>query len=199
MFSPMASPAQLPCDGCGQLADSLHFSRRLRRLEWATRFRPIHVHALLLGGIAPQIDDEFLYNPRSSFQGEARTLLDAVPISSLGRSPEEVLADFQKLSLMLAHVLECPLDPNTSASDAHTLIEKQLPAAIARVRRSFKPKRVLLFSAALTLFAPRLTETVLGCSVFPGPFGVFFSSPQPSNEDLSAFRFALGLSNASAL
>jgi len=43
----MAVPTLLPCDGCGQPASAEHIARRLQRLEWATRFRPIHIQAPL--------------------------------------------------------------------------------------------------------------------------------------------------------
>ena len=172
----------LPCDGCGQLAGVAHISRRLQRLEWATRFRPIHIHALLLGGIAPQNDDEFLYSPHSTKQGEARIILDALQLSIHGQSPDDLLSEFQKLGLMLAHVLECPLEPNVSASDAQALLEKQLPATISRIRRSLKPKRVLLFSPDLSPLAAEISQSNLGCPVI---------LVSPAN-DLPAFRSALG-------
>jgi len=49
----MAVPTLLPCDGCGQPASAEHIARRLQRLEWATRFRPIHIQALLLAAFRP--------------------------------------------------------------------------------------------------------------------------------------------------
>ena len=76
----MAIPTILPCDGCGQLASAEHLARRLQRLEWATRFRPIHVQALLLSLAAPENDAEFLYNPEGPFAGQAAQILDALSI-----------------------------------------------------------------------------------------------------------------------
>ena len=54
---------EIICDGCGQPASSEHTARRLQRLEWATRYRPIHLHTLLLGAISPADDANFLYWP----------------------------------------------------------------------------------------------------------------------------------------
>ncbi|HXY00017.1 MAG TPA: hypothetical protein VEI54_03790 [Candidatus Limnocylindrales bacterium] len=192
----MPNPVLLPCDGCGQLVGLPHISRRLQRLEWATRFRPVHVHALLLGGIAPESDDEFLYAPQSSFQGEARSILDAVQISTEGKSPESVLSEFQRLGLALTHVLECPLDPDTSEAGMRLLMEKQLPAAIARIRRSLKPKRVLLFSPELSAVVEKLHQSHLDCQVLPPAPSIFLAAGFPAAPELEAFREALISSRA---
>jgi hypothetical protein len=191
----MVLPVHLPCDGCGQLADSQHFSRRLHRLECATRFRPLHIQTLLLGAIVPATEDEFLYTASSSFGGEARVILEAAQISTKGKSPESVLAEFQKLGLALAHVLECPLEPSTPAADAPRLLESQLPAAIARIRRSLKPKRVLLVSPDLTSMADTLRRADLGCPILPSS-GTFFLNWHPTEEELTALRMALAGANS---
>src|SRR2546429_3637145 len=81
----VSNSTDLPCDGCGQAASAEHIARRLRRLEWATRFRPVHIHTLLLGGVAPREDAEFLYAPGDEFRGEAADLLRAVGISTRGK------------------------------------------------------------------------------------------------------------------
>lgn len=195
----MPDPILLPCDGCGQLADPPHFSRRLQRLAWATRFRPVHIQALLLGGIAPKLDADFLYSPGPTFGGEARTILNAVQISTEGKSSEAVLSEFQKLGLMLTHILECPLEVSVSPAQAHALLEKQLPATSARIRRSLKPKRVLLISPDLQQLAHKLHLTDLGCAILPAPEGTFLPTPAPSESDFRAFRMALVGSHAQTL
>jgi hypothetical protein len=195
----MQTPTLLACDGCGQLAGPSHITRRLQRLEWFTRFRPLRIHALLLGGIAPQCDADFLYAPELPFQGEARAILDAVAIPLEGKSHEAVLAEFQKMGLALTHVLECPLEPGVSDSEARQLLEQHLPAAIARIRRSLRPKRILLFSPTLLPVAPKLHQTELGAQALPSSVGVFFSTGAPSTEELAAFRLAISGSNALAV
>jgi len=195
----MPNPILLPCDGCGQLADSAHISRRLQRLAWATRFRPVHIQALLLGGISPKHDSDFLYAPGSSFQGEARTILKGVQLTTEGNSPEDVLAEFQKLGLMLTHILECPLDDGVNPSQTLDLLEKQLPATLARIRRSLKPKRVLLISSDLHHLGDQLHRTDLGCPILPSPTGAFLASSDPTESDFEAFRAALTGSNAHAV
>jgi hypothetical protein len=192
----MPVPILLSCDGCGQLADPSHISRRLQRLAWASRYRPVHIQALLLGGIAPKRDSDFLYAAPTSFQGEAATILNAVQILSEGKSSESVLAEFQKRGLMLTHMLECPLEEGIYASQAQELLEKQLPATIARIRRSLKPKRILLISPDLQPMVDKLHYASLDCPVLPSPAGAFFPSSSPAESDFHAFRMALAGSNA---
>jgi len=187
----MAVPTLLPCDGCGQLASAEHIARRLQRLEWSTRFRPIHIQALLLAASAPEADSDFLYSPDSAFTGSAGILLNALGISTTGKSSEEVLADFQKRGLVLAHLLECPVESGTGPSEARALIEHHLPQALARIRRSLKPKRVLMVSPDLKPFLAQLSESALGCSVFYTFLATSSGDFASDAWELAAFRAAL--------
>jgi hypothetical protein len=187
----MAVPTLLPCDGCGQLASAEHIARRLQRLEWATRFRPIHIQALLLAASAPEVDSDFLYTPQSAFTGQAGILLTALGISTAGKSSEEVLADFQKRGLVLASLLECPIEPGTNSNEAHALLERHLPQSLARIRRSLKPKRVLVVSTDLKPFLPQLSESALGCPVFYTFFATSRGDFASEASELAAFRAAL--------
>jgi hypothetical protein len=176
----MAIPTILPCDGCGQLASGEHIARRLQRLEWATRFRPIHIQTLLLAGAAPESDDEFLYAPETRFGGLAGEVLAALEIPVTGRPHEEVLTEFQKRGLHLAYALECPVEGGSDAALKVELLERHLPHVIARVRRSLKPKRVLLLSPELHPFLAQIVESSVGCPVFYAPVA-----------DAASFRAAL--------
>jgi len=187
----MSEPLLLRCDGCGQSASPAHLARRLQRLEWTTRYRPVHVQALLLGGIAPEADAAFLYLPEGDCEGEAAKLLGALQIGGEGRAADAVLTEVQKRGLLLTHVLECPLEPGVPPAAAQQLIEKQLPAAIARIRRSLKPKRVVLFSRELAAVAGKLGEAVLGCPVFAGSYGPFWLSGSADPGDMERFREAV--------
>jgi hypothetical protein len=178
----------LPCDGCGQSASPEHFARRLQRLEWTTRYRPVHIQALLLGGIASAADADFLYSPDGFFQGEAASLLDALQIPRAGKSAEGILTEFQKRGLFLTHVLECPLEPGLTPSAAQQLLEKQLPSAIARIRRSLRPRRLVMFSSELAPLAGKLTEAALGFPVFTGPHGPFLLDSHPTASQMDEFR-----------
>jgi len=187
----MAVPTLLPCDGCGQPASAEHIARRLQRLEWATRFRPIHIQALLLAAAAPEADSEFPYSPEAPFTGLAGDLLSALSISTAGKSNDEVLADFQKRGLFLVHILECPFAPGIEATEAVDVLDRHLPQAVARVRRSLKPKRVLVLSQDLQRFLPQLSETDLGCPVVYAPLAASSSAVPPTDDEIAAFRAAL--------
>jgi hypothetical protein len=84
----MTSSIDLPCDGCGQIASAGHIARRLQRLEWTTRYRPVHIHTLFLGGVSPRKDEEFLYSPNGEFQGEAAALLEVAGVSTAGKKAD---------------------------------------------------------------------------------------------------------------
>jgi hypothetical protein len=184
----MAIPTILPCDGCGQLASAGHIERRLQRLEWATRFRPIHVQALLLAAEAPNSDAEFLYSPETRFSGIAGSILSALELPPEGRPAEEVLAEFQKRGLIFAAALECPVEHPAATPE---LLERHLPSAIARIRRSLKPKRVLLLSPEFQSFLPQLSESALGCPVFYAPLHSAPLSQCRQDNEIAAFRAAL--------
>ena len=164
----------LACDGCGQSASPEHIARRLRRLEWTTRYRPVHIGTLLLAGVSPQADEDFLY--AAQFNGEAGRLLDAVGISTTGKSAEVVLSEFQRRGLLLTHLLECPFETGQwEQQPLQDLFRKRLPQVVTRIRRSLKPKRVVLISEALAPLAARFSEVDLGCPLILDdgkPFGL---------------------------
>src|SRR6266850_4835270 len=160
----MTSSIELPCDGCGQIASTEHVARRLQRLEWATRYRPVHIHTLFLGSASPQKQGEFLYSPNGEFQGEAGTLLEAAGISTAGKTAEAVQAEFQRAGFFLTHILECPVENESAATTVlPSLMEQRLEAVAVRIRRSLKPKRVVLISRALETILEKFVALELGC------------------------------------
>jgi hypothetical protein len=156
-----ASPSIL-CDGCGQVASPEHIAQRLQRLEWSTRFRPIHMQVLLLGAASPEVRTDFLYAPDGQPTGEAAALLAAAGIDPAGKSAEAVLTEFQRHGFYLTHVLECPLE---NSADPSELIGKRLQSLFARVRRSLKPKRLLLISSDMSQFLEQFQSAKLDCEV----------------------------------
>src|SRR5260370_6787130 len=110
----MRTSNALVCDGCGQTATAEHIARRLQRLEWTTRYPPVHIHTLLLGAFSPREEKEFLYATVGEFQAEAAHLLDALGISASGTTAEAVNAECQRAGFVLTHVLECSLDVDAS-------------------------------------------------------------------------------------
>jgi len=160
----MTSSIELPCDGCGQIASAEHIARRLQRLEWATRYRPVHIQTLFLGSASPQKQEEFLYSPNGEFQGEAGTLLEAAGVSTAGKTSDAVHAEFQRGGFFLTHVLECPIESGSGPAQVlPSLMEQRLTAVAVRIRRSLKPKRVVPISRAMETILEKFVALELGC------------------------------------
>jgi hypothetical protein len=151
----------------------------------------VHISAILLGGVSPQADADFLY--AGKFEGEARGLLDAVGISPAGKSPEIVLSEFQRGGFFLTHVLECPLENGQPVDPpCEALLERRASQVLTRIRRSLKPKRVILISELLAPLAARFSSAEMGCPVLLDggkPFGLDSSGISAAAQHL---REALG-------
>jgi len=152
------------------------------------------MNALLLGGISPLGEEDFLY--AGKFHGEAARILEAVGISTAGKSVETVLSEFQRGGFLLTHVLECPLETaEAAASPLEALLVKRASTVATRIRRSLKPKRVVFISGLLTPLAAKLSGAELGCPVIEDgrPFDL-------DSDDVSGviqhLRQALGLTAA---
>ncbi len=185
----MSNTSALLCDGCGQVASPEHLARRLRRLEWSTRYRPVHIQALLLSAVSPFEENDFLYSPRAEFLGEVAALLDAAGIPRVGRPAEAVHEEMQKAGMFLTHVLECPLENRSRGeAEAGMLIEKRLPIVATRIRRSLKPKRVILVTSALGPFVDKIRVLEFGCLLVLDD-GKPFAFDQPAgNSAVLRFR-----------
>lgn len=201
----IVSNSDLRCDGCGQAASAEHMARRLRRLEWATRYRPVHIHTLLLCAVAPRDDAEFLYAPRDEFRGEAGDLLRAVGISTRGKAPADIHGEFQAAGFFLTHLLECPVEtvePRVvcegqtayKAPDRATLLREHLPSVLSRIRRSLKPRRVMLVTEAPPAVVEDIVSSDLGCPTVLDEGRPFQLSP--STDAMSICRFQQILSEA---
>jgi hypothetical protein len=163
-------------------------ARRLQRLEWTTRFRPIHVQALLLTATAPESDHEFLYSPKGRFAGIAGRILAALSIPTEGQPTDEVLTEVQKRGVVATQVLECPVEGPANERALQELLMRHLPSALARVRRSLKPKRVLILSSELQGFLSQFNEARVGGPVFYTPFS---HTQAAQTQEIAAFREAL--------
>jgi hypothetical protein len=162
----MNNAIAIPCDGCGQMASPEHMARRLQRLEWSTRCRPVHIGTLFLGAFSPLEEKDFLYTPSGEFHGEAASLLAALGIASAGRAADVVHAEFQRAGLFLTYVLECPLeDALENRANGASLLSQRLKPLAARIRRSLKPKRVVLISQALEAVLKSIEALELGCPI----------------------------------
>jgi hypothetical protein len=158
------SPRAILCDGCGQPAGAEHIAARLKRLENMTRYRPIHVQALFLGSASPANSEEYLYSAQGLFAGEGAALLKALSIETAGRALDQVLSDFQRRGYLLAHVLDCGEVSGGNALGREALA-RRIPATLTRIRRSFKPKRVVLLGQELAEFIPQFMAANLDAAL----------------------------------
>jgi hypothetical protein len=192
-----ANTSEILCDGCGQPASSEHIARRLRRLEWATRYRPIHLHTLLLGAISPQAPAEFLYSPEQAHSGEAANLVAAAGISAAGKSADAVQSEFQRRGIYLTHVLECPLDVRSGAADfLNDILIARLPALFTRIRRSLKPRRLAFISGSLTPLIERFASAQLNCELVLDDgraFALDHSNPTEATAAIARFQDVLAV------
>jgi|SRR5215469_5557872 len=190
----VSNATDLCCDGCGQAASAEHIARRLRRLAWATRYRPVHIHTLLLGGVAPREDAEFLYTPGDEFRGEAADLLSAVGISKAGKAPADICGEFQGAGFFLTHLLECPLEQRvvcgvqTGRRATETVLREHLPSVASRIRRSLKPRRVTLVTEVPPAVVEEILSMNLGCPVVLDNGRPFRFTPSTGGMSISRFQ-----------
>lgn len=146
---------------------------------------------MLLSGVSPATDADFLY--AGKFEGEALLLLNALGISRAEKSPEIVLSEFQRGGFFLTHVLECPLETGQLGDPScEALLEGRAAQVLTRIRRSLKPKRVVLISKLLAPLAATFSSAETGCPVLLDggkPFGLDSSGISAAAEHL---REALG-------
>jgi hypothetical protein len=148
------------CDGCGAQVDEAHIRRRIERLELATRFRPIHIHVLLLDAAPPANLEDYFYRAGNS---DERSLASRMYFDELAKctghahgthpSEDSTLAEFQKRGFFLAHAVECPVE---SPSELAQIIRRLAPTVALRVNSSYKPQFVAPISRMLQDIIPLL-------------------------------------------
>ncbi|MGH9736673.1 MAG: hypothetical protein ACRD8A_19050 [Candidatus Acidiferrales bacterium] len=139
------------CDGCGKSVDEAHIRQRIERLELVTRFRPVHIGAVLIDAAPPAKAEDFFYaagrdGTRSAagqtyFNELAR--LTGARVGSANAEPELVLAEFQRRGFFLTSAVECPVD---DPGELRAAIRRLAPTVLRRVQASYKPKHVVLVS-----------------------------------------------------
>jgi len=129
-----------------------------------TRYRPIHIQALFLGAAGPAEAGEYLYSAQKEFLGEGAGLLKALNVETSGRTVEATLTDFQRRGYLLAHVLDCAEEQGNGPIRREALA-RRIPTTLTRIRRSFKPKRVLLLGQELAEFIPQFMAAGLDAAL----------------------------------
>jgi hypothetical protein len=192
----MTSAPAVYCDGCAGQVSPEHLANRIRRLELASRFRPVHIHVLFIAEAPPpRLEDYFYYagEGEKSKQGLSRVLFDEL-MAGVGiemgqgtdRDEESCLLAFQKRSLFLADSLECPLEDIAAGfregvkPDPQALADRFGPTLALRIHNSYKPKHLVLISLRNRFLIPLLqqaglAERLLLYHSLPLPF------PHPDN------------------
>jgi hypothetical protein len=123
------------CDGCGAAVEPEHIRQRIERLELATRYRPVHIQTLLIGDAPPERPEDYLYES------------------------ERDAAELQRNGIFLVYGVECPLPAGANTREAL----RQAAATLAkRVRLSYKPRSIVLFSPATSELIPALRDAGFG-------------------------------------
>lgn len=155
---PMSHSSTSICDGCGTNASDTHVRERILRLEWATRFRPLHIQTLLLTTAPPAAAADFFYAPSgeggsAEEQGFILAVLGACGIQIEGKERAHSLGELQRHGTFVASVHECPGFVHPDALERLAL----------RIRLSYRPKFIVpLDSQAQT--AIRSSEDRIGAA-----------------------------------
>ncbi len=151
------------CDGCGAQVDEAHIRRRIERLELATRFRPIHIHVLVLDAAPPPApEDQFYRAAASAPRSVASQIFFAEITKSAGLQPSEsaheeaTLAEFQRRGFFLAYAVECPVESHALLDAAVTRLASTV---LLRINASYKPKFIAPVSPALQPLLPMLQSS----------------------------------------
>lgn len=139
------------CDGCGAQVEDAHIRQRIERLELATRFRPVHISALLIDAAPPFRFEDYFYraaNDRSERSSASRAFFDELASCAgvahgSGISEETSLAEFQRRGFFLIGAVECALE---KLSDPAAAVERSAPVVLRRVNVSYKPRAIALLS-----------------------------------------------------
>lgn len=149
---PAADP--IFCDGCAQQATPEHLRRRIARLEWASRFRPVRIGTLFLAPTPAEEMEDYFYFPDGKPRDPAAAALQEDLLASCGIAPSDAanrkasLEGFQQGGFFLADCVECPTG-FSGGEEFDALISRLLPTLLRRIRFSYQPKTIVLISEQL--------------------------------------------------
>jgi hypothetical protein len=91
-------------------------------------------------------------------------------------------------------VLECPLEAGQAeASSCEALLARRISTVATRIRRSLRPKRVILISELLAPLSAKLSSAELGCPVIQHDGKPFALDSNDFRGEMQHLRQALGL------
>jgi len=112
-------------------------------------------------------------------------LLRTLGIDPSRKSVEAVLADFQRRGYLLTYLLECP----NQAIDSTTLQEllgTRLAPTSVRIRRSVKPKKLVLLDRELDPVVEKLAKETVGAELVVSQNGQAFRLEELAPGSLEA-------------
>lgn len=161
------------CDGCQQEVSPKHLQRRIQRIELASRYRPFRIELLFLGEAPPVRPEDYFY-AKAEKTGLSQALFAGL-MEALGIPCESIAAalqEFQKRHAFFVDVLECPLEELAGAEsgsgtvDWTALVNRYGPAALARIRYSYRPAWIIPISPRVhRYFLPQLQASELASRV----------------------------------
>jgi hypothetical protein len=165
--------SRIICDGCGLPASPDHISERVARLEFATRFRPVHINTLFVAASPLHGPENDFYKPPDSQEFFA-PFMKAIGVSVSGEgkepgtdAPESDIAklvEFQRRGYYLAYLAECPL-PTTDTTAA--AIARLAPTLVRRIQFNYRPKHIAIWDEHLSPLNGILDMAGLGPLLLP--------------------------------
>jgi hypothetical protein len=159
------------CDGCTVEATPEHLRQRIARLEWASRYRPVHIAMLVLAPAPPAALEDYFYAPEALPREPGalafyEDLLAACGFTAGGERKEDPLAKFQHAGLFLADAVECPVAEGAE-EDLDSLIARLTPTVVRRVQFSYRPKSAVVLSERLAGVTRALGEAGIKVEALP--------------------------------
>ena len=123
------------------------------------------------------------------------SLKDRSAILPGGKKADAAHAEFQRAGFFLTHILECPVESESAMTTAlPSLMEQRLVAVAVRVRRSLKPKRVVLISRALETILEKIAALQLGCPLILDNGKPFVLDGSDTQKAVASLRGVVGAS-----
>ena len=121
-------------------------------------------------------------------------MLEVAGLSAAGKMRETVHAEFQRAGFFLTHVLECPFESESLGSaNRLSLLAQRLSAVATRIRRSLKPKRIVLISEALEPLVGKIGAMPFECPLMLDRGKLFALDGSKAGEVVARLRDALAI------
>jgi hypothetical protein len=165
--------SRIICDGCGLPASPDHISERVARLEFATRFRPVHINTLFVAAAPlPGRENDFYIPPES--QEFFASFMKAIGVSNseegkaAGADKQESniakLEEFQRRGYYLAYLAECPLPTTDTAA---TAIARLASTLVRRIQFNYRPKHIAIWDEGLSPLIGIFEKAGVGSLLLP--------------------------------